>query len=63
MTRKPVILRDPLGFVKMVIQFEHDPDLEAKRTARNLARRERDQIRHDCGLVRGRDSLGRVIWE
>lgn len=34
-----------------------------KRTARSLARRERDQVRRDCGLVRGRDSLGRVIWE
>ena len=36
---------------------------DAKRTARNLARRERDQVRRDCGLTRGRDSLGRVIWE
>ena len=34
-----------------------------RRTASNLARRERDQVRRDCGLVRGRDSLGRVIWE
>ena len=34
-----------------------------KRTARNLARRNRDQVRRDCGLTRGRDSLGRVIWE
>ena len=35
----------------------------AKRIARNIARRERDQVRRDCGLTRGRDSLGRVIWE
>ena len=34
-----------------------------KRLARNTARRVRDQVRRDCGLVRGRDSLGRVIWE
>ena len=34
-----------------------------KRQARNKARRVRDQVRRDCGLVRGRDSLGRVIWE
>ena len=34
-----------------------------KRLARNTARRDRDQVRRDGGLVRGRDSLGRVIWE
>ena len=34
-----------------------------RRIARNAARRARDQVRRDCGLVRGRDSLGRVIWE
>lgn len=36
---------------------------EDRRIARNKARCERDQVRRDCGLVRGRDSLGRVIWE
>ena len=30
---------------------------------RDQARRDRDQARRDCGLVRGRDSTGHVIWE
>ena len=36
---------------------------EADTARKNKARRDRDQVRRDCGLVRGRDSLGRVIWE
>jgi hypothetical protein len=36
---------------------------QAKRAKRNKARRERNQLMRDCGLTRGRDSLGRVIWE
>ena len=39
------------------------PGAGLKRAARNKARRDRDQVRRDCGLARGRDSLGRVIWE
>ncbi len=43
--------------------------LEAKRNLRtvidnrNRARRERDECFKDIGLRRGKDSLGRVIWE
>ena len=35
----------------------------AKRTARNKARRERNQAMRDLGLVRVRGSLGGVYWE
>lgn len=39
-------------------------ELRQARNARNNAnRRERDQARRDVGLTRGRDSMGRVIWE
>ena len=42
----------------------HAKAAQAERYDRlNQARRERDQVRRDCGLVRGRDSSGRVIWE
>jgi hypothetical protein len=34
-----------------------------KRERRNTARREREQVMRDCGLTRGKDSLGRTIWE
>ena len=36
---------------------------EKRRISRNETRRVNDQLRRDHGLVRGRDSLGRVIWE
>jgi len=37
---------------------------EIKRNRRaNVARRERDQIRRDCGLVRVRGALGGIYWE
>jgi len=36
---------------------------ECKRKQRNKARRQRDQIRRDCGLVRVRGALGGVYWE
>jgi hypothetical protein len=36
---------------------------QAKREKRNKTRRDRDQARRDCGLVRGKDSMGRTIWE
>jgi hypothetical protein len=40
--------------------------MKARRTSQdraNAARRERDQIRRDCGLVAGRDSTGKRVWE
>ena len=41
-----------------------EPSKELQRRAkRNKARRERNQLMRDCGLTRGTDSLGRVIWE
>ena len=37
---------------------------KAKRNAnRKAARKANDQARRDCGLVKGKDSLGRSIWE
>ena len=30
---------------------------------KNSARRERDQVRRDCGLIRVRGALGGVYWE
>jgi len=32
-------------------------------TKANANRRARDDARRDCGLTRGRDSMGRRIWE
>ena len=29
----------------------------------SAARRDRSELMADCGLVKGRDSMGRVIWE
>lgn len=34
-----------------------------KRTARNKARRDRDQLRRDLGLVKVRGNLGGTYWE
>ena len=36
---------------------------EVIRQIKNFNRRERDQVMRDCGLVAGRDSMGRRIWE
>ena len=36
---------------------------EDRRIARNKARRERDQARRDCGLVKVRGNLGGTYWE
>ena len=57
--------RDGAGWLELAeIQYRALNKSETdKRHTRNLARRERDQVRRDCGLTRGRDSLGRVIWE
>ena len=35
----------------------------ARKVAARKRRAELTQARRDCGLVRGRDSMGRVIWE
>lgn len=35
----------------------------ARKVAARMRRAELTQARRDCGLVRGRDSMGRVIWE
>jgi hypothetical protein len=48
--------------------YEFDANLPSllrlrKRQKRNASRRERNQLMRDCGLTRGTDSLGRVIWE
>ena len=36
---------------------------EIARIRKNKARRERDQVMRDCGLVRVRGALGGVYWE
>ena len=36
---------------------------ESKRHGRNKARRERDQVKRDCGLVKVRGNLGGTYWE
>ena len=41
-----------------VVPFKH-----AQQNKRNAARRERDQIMRDCGLIRVRGALGGIYWE
>jgi len=36
---------------------------EVKRRRANKARRDRDQLRRDCGLVKVRGALGGTYWE
>ena len=45
--------------------YARDTELRAaiRRTLKNKARRERDQVRRDMGLVRVRGALGGVYWE
>jgi len=39
------------------------PTQAARKAQRKAARKANDQARRDCGLVKGKDSLGRTIWE
>jgi hypothetical protein len=36
---------------------------KAKKAVRNKARRERDQVMRDCGLVKVRGAMGGTFWE
>jgi uncharacterized Zn finger protein (UPF0148 family) len=36
---------------------------KVKRAARNKARREREQVLRDCGMVKVRGALGGTYWE
>ena len=34
-----------------------------KRESKKQARREKDELRRSLGLVKGKDSMGRTLWE
>jgi len=44
-------------------ECENKAITKAKRAARNKARRERDQVMRDCGLVKVRGAMGGTYWE
>lgn len=49
---------------RWVTLAERDKAITRARNERaNKARRERDQVRRDCGLVRVRGALGGIYWE